>query len=74
MKHLTIFLATVVLTCLAFMPATARADDLDDLAVTMEVLDDVAELEDAISRMDGPDEDDFEDIDDDDLDEAREDG
>jgi hypothetical protein len=60
MKQLTIFLATLVLTGLALSPAAARADDLDDLEVTMEVFDDLSDLDGEIARMDGPDHDDVE--------------
>jgi hypothetical protein len=41
MKQFNVFIAVLVLTCFAFMPAAVRADDdLDDLDVMMEVLDD----------------------------------
>ena len=58
MKHVYIFLAIAALTLVAFFPTAVRADELDDLDVTMEVLDDVADFDDAISEMRGPDDDD----------------
>ncbi len=76
MKHLNIFFATLALTVIALFPATVRADDeLDDLDVTMEVLDNVGALGDEISEMDGPGDDDFSEHDEfddpDDLEEER---
>lgn len=67
MKHVTVFFAITALTLVAFFPATARADDeLEDLDVTMEVLDDLGDFDNRMSRMRGPDmagvgEDDWED-------------
>jgi len=49
-----VFIATLVLTCFAYFPAPVFADGLDDLDVTMEVLDDVAGIDDAILEMRGP--------------------
>ena len=49
-----VFIATLVLTCFAYFPAPVFADSLDDLDVTMEVLDDVAGIDDAILEMRGP--------------------
>ena len=55
MNHLNVFLATLALTCLALFPAVVRADDvLDDLDVTMMVLDDDTDLEGTIAKMRGP--------------------
>ena len=62
MKHFNVFIAVLVLTCFAFMPAAVRADDdLDDLDVMMEVLDDDTDLDDDIAEMAemrGPEDDD----------------
>ena len=42
MKSVNIFLAVLALTLLALVPAAARADEgMDDLDVTMEVIDDL---------------------------------
>ena len=58
MKQLSILCAVMVLTLMAFWPAAARADEgLDDLDVTMIVLDDPSELDGAFAEMDGPDDD-----------------
>jgi len=54
MKQFNVFVATLVLTCFAFLPTTAHADDLDGLDVTMEVMDDISEIGDTISEMQGP--------------------
>lgn len=54
MKQLNVFVATLVLTCFAFLPATARAANLDDLEVTMEVMDNVADFDFAMAEMRGP--------------------
>lgn len=56
MKQLKVFLAILALSCMAFFPAVARADgSLDDLDVTMEVLDDKIDLSIKLSEMRGPD-------------------
>ena len=56
MKQLNLFMAILALTCIAFFPATARADGgLDDLEVTMVVLDDASDLGDELAEMRGPD-------------------
>ena len=39
MKQLNVFLATLALAGFSLMPAAAIAEDLDDLEVTMEVID-----------------------------------
>ena len=59
MKHVTAFFAALVLTTFAFMPTAAFADGdaLEDLDVTMIVLDNPSDLEVEMSRMDGPDDD-----------------
>ncbi len=54
MKALDVFTNVLVLTCFAFLPLTAQAgDDLDDLDVTMEVLDDETGFDDDIADMAG---------------------
>ena len=64
MKQMNLLLAVFVLTLMALTPAAARADeDLDDLDVTLIVLDDVSDLDEAIAEMDGRDDDDVEDED-----------
>jgi hypothetical protein len=73
MKQLNVFLATLVLTGFAFLPATTLADELDDLEVTMDVMDDIADVDDAIALMEGPGNDDIEDdMGDDSLDDDHE--
>ncbi len=63
MKQLTVFFAILALTFVAFLPSAAHADvtnagnALDDLDVTMVVLDNVGALSAEISKMDGPDHD-----------------
>jgi len=54
-----VFIATLVLTCFAYFPAPVFADGLDDLDVTMEVMDDMAGIDDAVLEMRGPEGDDF---------------
>ena len=56
MKHFNVFIATLILTGFAFLPATARADDddWDDLDVTMEIVEDLGSVGDTIARMEGP--------------------
>ena len=64
MKQLNVFIASMVLTMMAFAPAVARADeDMDDLEVTMEVLDNVVQLDGQFAEMEGPDDDDVRDED-----------
>ena len=54
MKTLDVFTTVLVLTCFAFLPLAAQAgEDLDDLDVTMEVLDDETGLDDDIAEMAG---------------------
>ena len=57
MNQANVFFAAVVLTLMAFAPAAARADDWDDLDVTMEVVTNSNELDAMISEMEGPDDD-----------------
>ncbi len=52
MKQLRLFIASIALTCIATFPATSMAND--DLDVTMDVFDDLAEVDDAITEMRGP--------------------
>jgi len=59
MGRINVFIATLVLTGFAVFPASVFAGGLDDLAVTMEVMDDIAGIDDAISRMRGPESDDI---------------
>ena len=74
MKPLTTFFAILALTGIAFFPAAAHADAtnasdaLDDLDVTMVVLDNVGALSAEISKMDGPDHDAGDDHDEDESD------
>ena len=56
MKQTCVLFAVLVLALTAFAPAVARAEDWDDLDVTMEVVTDANELDAMISEMDGPDE------------------
>jgi hypothetical protein len=51
-----VLFVVLVLVLTPFAPAAARADDWDDLDVTMEVVSDAKELDVMISEMDGPDE------------------
>jgi cytochrome c556 len=56
MKHLNVLITTMVLTCFAFMPAGARAAaDLEDLEVTMDIMDDISSVDSSIAMMEGPD-------------------
>ena len=81
MKQLITFFAMLALTGIAFFPAAAHADvtnagnALDDLDVTMVVLDNVGALSAEISKMDGPDHDvgDDHDADDDERDDHEHD-
>jgi len=54
MKQFSIFIATLALTCVAMFPTASLAEDLDDLDVTMEVLDDTSDIDDAVAQMRGP--------------------
>jgi Skp family chaperone for outer membrane proteins len=61
MTQLNVFFTILVLNLMASAAATARAaDGLDDLEVTMQVLDDASELKDTIAEMESPDDDDIE--------------
>lgn len=55
MRRLHVLFASLALALLALAPAAVRADERDDLDVTMEVLDEVGDLDRAIAEMDGPD-------------------
>ena len=56
MKHFNVFVATLVLTCFAMVPAVAKADDdeLEDLDVTMQIVDDPEGIDDSGHEMRGP--------------------
>ena len=54
MKNLRLFLASLALTCCGFFPAVAMADDMDELDVTMDVLDSVAGVDGNVLIMSGP--------------------
>ena len=75
MKHLNVLFASLAWTCVAMFPAAALADDLDDLEVTMEVLDAESDFDETVTEMRGPENNDieFDDQDDDDF-RDREDG
>lgn len=60
MNGLCVFGATLLLGGLPLAPALA--DDLDDLDVTMEVFDDPADIDEAVSEMRGPDDGAFGDV------------
>jgi len=60
MKQINIFAVSIVLTCFALLPAVAIADGLDDLEVTMDVLDTESELDEVIAEMRGPEDGDSE--------------
>ena len=53
MKEFKLLIASMVLTCFALFPVASLADD--DLDVTMEILDDLAQLEGVVLQMPGPD-------------------
>jgi len=55
MKQFNVFLTTLILTCFALLPGIASAGDLDDLDVTMEVVDNIGDISDVVAEMDGPD-------------------
>ena len=63
MKQLKIFLASVALSLTALVPAIAMAD-LDELDVTMEVLDSMADFDGQVIVMEGPEHDGLEGSDD----------
>ena len=54
MQHFNVFLVTLILTCFALLPTAANADGMDDLEVTMEVVDNIGDISDVVSEMDGP--------------------
>ena len=53
MKQFNIFLASLALSLFALFPAAAMADD-DELDVTMEVLDSIADIDGQVIVMQGP--------------------
>ena len=75
MKQINIFAISIVLTCFTLLPAVSMADGLDDLEVTMDVLDTESELDEVIAEMRGPEDVDSEsDFNDEDGDEEGEAG
>ena len=56
MKDLKLLIANMVLTCFALFPVASLADD--DLDVTMEVLDNLAQIEGVVLELRGPEGDD----------------
>jgi hypothetical protein len=54
MKQFNVFLTTLILTCFALFPGIASAGDLDDLDVTMEIIDNIGDISDVVAEMDGP--------------------
>ena len=52
MKGFRLLIASTAMTCLTFGPLTALADD--ELEVTMEVIDDLSDIDDEIVEMRGP--------------------
>jgi hypothetical protein len=54
MKQLNLFIATFVLGSLSLLPAASKAEDLDDLEVTMEVVDNIEGIMDVVIEMPGP--------------------
>ena len=71
MKPINLFIATLVLTCFAMFPAAVRADDeMDDLDVTVDILDSTTDVDEAMSEMRGPDDDN---VDEDDWEDEQED-
>jgi hypothetical protein len=54
MKQFRLFFATLGLTCFALLPATSLADGLEDLEVTMAVIESMDGIDVAISEMRGP--------------------
>ena len=54
MKQLNVLLATLVLTSLSLLPAMTEAQELEDLEVTMEVVDDDEGIIDVVAEMPGP--------------------
>jgi len=58
MKQLNVLLATIALTSLSMAPTIAKADDheLEDLDVTMDVVDNLEDIDDIITEMPGPEE------------------
>ncbi len=63
MSQARFLIRLTTLTLLALFPFTAHAEKMDDLEVTMQVLDDPADLEEAVSKMRGPDDKDIDAVD-----------
>lgn len=61
--RLTSLTGVAALALLAVFAFPARAQDMDDLEVTMQVLDDPAELEEAVSKLRAPDDEDSDAVD-----------
>ena len=55
MKAIGLFVATLVLASPALLPGSADAGELDDLDVTMDVIDDMSDLDDALAEIEGAD-------------------
>jgi len=52
MRELKLFSASVALTCIALFPAISSASD--ELDVTMDIIEDLADIDDEVSTMRGP--------------------
>ena len=55
MRPVILFITTFFLTGVVIFPGVVRADDLDDLDVTMEIIDDVSGFDFNVAEMEGPD-------------------
>jgi hypothetical protein len=55
MKAIGLFVATLVLASPALLPGSTHAGELDDLDVTMAVIDDMANLDEALAEIEGTD-------------------
>ena len=54
MKNIRLFVATVAMTFVALFPAVSSAANVDELEVTMKVIDNVADLDGEVLEMPGP--------------------
>lgn len=54
MKQINVLTAALILASLSLLPAAVNAQELDDLDVTMEVVDDVEGIDDVVTEMRGP--------------------
>ncbi len=54
MKQLKVMITATLFASLSSLPAVSVAEDLDDLEVTMEVVDDVEGIQDVVIEMPGP--------------------